>query len=347
MAFREGAPSFEHDAAKPTIAAESKKLRSIERLKRVLALGLMAGAIGFSSEFYSNNFSAEAKTSEAAIDSNKREKDEKKKYNKVTEKKFIESLQIDTAERMALQTELDNVDTFTELPSGNQTSGRWDFDDIQRQIDNGAKEITMIHSHPKKGYELLVQDDPEELEQIQKGEREFGPMPPSLLDYNGAIDTKNHFSKHTDVRFTNRVYDAQGNIWQFKVTDSESLVRYQKMALEIKEVFSNLQGKELKLINQFTNKDIDPRFVLQNMEKSNDAAARALEQSIQAKMEAIVAHHQSVAEEAGTLELAAAELTLEIVPKGESSPQWKEMIQKYIQRCKAFGIEVTQTRWKK
>jgi hypothetical protein len=226
-----------------------------------------------------------------------------------------------------------------EVDGGEKESGLITFDDIQGLIDRGENSPILGHTHPMSAYDNIGYSA-EEINEMRSENAVPAPMPPSMTDIIGTIDTLDYFNGQ-NIKIRGRVYDPTG-MWEYKIDPNNHAVR---LFIEFKSklnanIEDALTEEERKVMEEFGINKIHPakRIEVLKSDPRTINIGRKLEMAASNYFESLSEESKANLEKFAQLEIIVSGLAE--AQKLDKQDRTQQLIQNYIRAGSDIGVQV-------
>ena len=314
---------------------EVKKEHKFERLLGILRKSIMVAMMGLATSQFSENRSG---TYIGHAHETKIERLEKNKEFK--------QIKIDDIQRMVLQDESERIflgsgDKLYEVAGGQKESGFVEFKDIQHIIDQGEKSPIVGHTHPISVYDNAGYTA-KDIGEMKKENNLPAPMPPSITDIMGSINTAKHFDDQ-GVEMRERVYDPTG-MWEYRVQIANAAIElFDEFQRDLSNtVEANLTDSDRQIMKELELDSIHPvkRVAFLKSNPKTSVIGVKLEQAVDTCLENLPEEKQEVFQRFGEIEVLCVDIA-GAKKSGYDYQQIQNLIGDYIQTARAIGVQVS------
>jgi hypothetical protein len=208
--------------------------------------------------------------------------------------------------------------------------------------------VSLAHTHPISAY-AGVGYFGKEIEEVQSGKLKASPMPPSIVDFQGAAQA-NQYLEPKGIVVEQKVFDATG-IWEFKI-DKENINQFNEYKEVIKKtqemgprVVAQLSSKEKEIFSKMNN--VHQEKILQVLYENPETRAlgEKLEKISENELTKIAEKYPEVLEAMDRINVVSDEIIK--FDKYKRNPNFKESLDELINEYKLeaakLGFEVEYT----
>lgn len=316
---------------------QEKKKNRFERFLKILKKSVVVGMIGL----------ATSQSAESHLGTYIGHFHGKKTHVEILNKeKERPAMTLENIRRMIIQDESERMFVGTdkalyEVEGGEKESGLIKFEDIQNVIDKGEGSPIVGHTHPISVYDNIGYTHLE-LDEMRSKNESPTPMPPSLTDVMGSVNTTEHFSDQ-DITIRERVYDPTG-IWEYKIQDDNPAIKlflgfYQNLN---KALEANITTADRQIMKKLGLDHIHPAKRVAALKSNEDTRVlgEKIEEVSDEYLENISEGTWETLEKFAELEILAVRLA-GAKKAGYDERRIKNIIDDYIQTAKGIGIQVS------
>ena len=259
--------------------------------------------------------------------------DLEKPRNNVTEEMIRLDLMTDQFERAYVKGDQDQH--YTEITSSKEkTKVSIVYDYVNESLRGHNKEVSIAHTHPLQAYGLFDYNE-QDLAEMRDGKERLAPAPPSIVDLQSAIGTKDLYKKKfMDAKW--QIFDPTG-VWEFSFDESNPGVKaLRKFNEDVEKITEKLAKKYADVLQKkgwlkLSHEEIEARI-------TEDPDLQKINHEQEEEIEKLSEKHEKIMDALGEINLAGHNVATSARNPRDVTP---ERIEKYKKLCQKNGIEVS------
>jgi hypothetical protein len=313
-----------------------RKKNTFESLLRIVRKTIIVSMMGFAatqssaSEKPTDIYSGHPETKIEALKANS-------ELKKISLEDIQNMITHDEFERMLLG----NTDALYEAGNGYEESGHIKFEDIQKVIDQGEKSPIIGHTHPLSVYNNVGYTS-EDIEAMRREASLRAPMPPSITDIMGSINTDTHFNPQ-GVEIREQVYDPTGT-WEYSIQTSNSSIQiFNQFQVDFLEnINTSLSESDHELLKASNLKDQHPGKIIAVLKSNAETSllGNKIEATATSYLDNLPEEQGEVLSKLEELEILGSEIASS--KKSEkTSEEVRILLNTYMELAQDIGIQIS------
>jgi len=232
------------------------------------------------------------------------------------------------------------------VKKGNKDSCFFEFEDIQKIIDEGERNPTIAHTHPISVYDNVGYTE-KEIESMRGNGQSPAPMPPSITDIIGGVGSDEYFDTQ-GVNLRQKVFDPTGT-WEYEYKNNNPNIEKFKIFQEeiIKTLEESITEEDRKILEKYeiileNTHPLKRIIILSSMPETRHIAEK-MNKSIEEYQNKISKELIDPLKKVRDIEFYGTEISTIRNPE-ENQGKIEDLIDQYIKSAAELGFEVRYTR---